>query len=177
MVSILLHLLQTSISGYQSISKMEYCYKTRIAVTRDFCQDMEAGVRYSCLRDVFIVDSVRKDNGGLERVVTDFHGTLKKRYKLTVLPNDVYNTKTFEKCDQNDPDGISGDEVQMRFKKLVSELYNANLIPMVYKLLANSQIFFRRYDETELVRSIDLCLWVHLCPRTPLLKQRKFLNI
>ena len=86
MVSILLHLLQTSISGYQSISKMEYCYKTRIAVTRDFCQDMEAGVRYSRLRDVFIVDSVRKDNGGLERVVTDFHGTLKKRYKLTVLP-------------------------------------------------------------------------------------------
>ena len=71
---------------------------------------------------------------------------------------------------------IEGREVQGQFKEIRLELIDAEMVPATYLIKKHSSILLRRKVDNATVRTIDISLWMNLCPRTELNKQNNFVD-
>ena len=62
--------------------------------------------------------------------------------------------------------------MQGEFKQLLLELIDAEMVPATYMIKKGSSVLLRQKVDNETVRTVDILLWLNLCPRTELSKQK-----
>ena len=64
--------------------RVEFCYSRRAAVKSDFSRGMQVGIRYLCIKDIIIVDSIKED-GSRQKTLTESECNAKFRYKYELM--------------------------------------------------------------------------------------------
>ena len=122
---------------------MEFCYSRRAAVKFDFSRGMQVGIRYLCIKDIIIVDSITED-GSRQKTLTELECNAKFRYKYELISRltiDGEEAKEYVKSKESS--AIEGREVQGQFKQILLELIDAEMVPATYLIKKHSSILLR----------------------------------
>ena len=142
----------------------------------DFSRGMQVGIRYLCIKDIIIVDSINED-GSRQKTLTESECNATFRYKYELISRlNIDGEEAKEYVKSKESSAIEGREVQGQFKQILLALIDAEMVPATYIIKKQSTILLRRQVDNETVRTIDISLWMNLCPRTELSKQKNFLE-
>ena len=66
--------------------------------------------------------------------------------------------------------------MQGQVKQILLDLVDAEMVPATYMIKKDSSILLRRKVDNDTVRTVDISLWLNLCPRTEFSKQKTFIE-
>ena len=102
---------------------------------------MQVGIRYHCIKDTIIVDSINED-GSRQKTLTELECNAKFRYKYELISRlNIDGEEAKEYVRSKESSASMGREIQRHFKQILLELIDAEMVPATYMIKKGNQFF------------------------------------